>query len=132
MKLTTGILLMGMVAGTAWGQNLDLIENTKNTMKAVQKRKAMDTDAALGSSQGSAANPEVPASTQPAAPKRATSKMVALKAKTPAGHKKSQPKQQIAIENQMKPAEAKAAPTCGAPCRIRRNVNRAAPPRASE
>jgi Tfp pilus assembly protein PilP len=108
MKLTTGILLMGMVAGTAWGQNLDLIENTKNTMKAVQKKKAMDTDAALASSQGSAANPEVPASTQPAAPKRATSKMVALKAKTPAGHKKSQPKQQIAIENQKKPAEAKA------------------------
>jgi len=108
MKLTTGILLMGMVVGTAWGQNLDLIENTKNTMKAVQKKKAMDTDAALASSQGSAANPEVPASSQPAAPKRATGKTVAHKAKTPAGHKKSQPKQQIAIENQKKPAEAKA------------------------
>jgi Tfp pilus assembly protein PilP len=108
MKLTTGILLMGMVAGTAWGQNLDVIENTKNTMKAVQKKKAMDFDAALTSSQGSAANPAVPARSQPAAPKRATSKAVALKAKTPAKPKKSQTKQQIAVENQKKPAGAKA------------------------
>ena len=57
MKLTTGILFLGMVAGTAWGQNPDVIENTRNTMKAVQQKKAMDSDAALSASQGSAANP---------------------------------------------------------------------------
>ena len=122
MKLTTGILFLGMVAGTAWGQNLDVIENTKNTMKAVQQKKAMDSDAALAASQGSAANPSsakssaakpaVPASSQPvvarqASAKQASSKPAALKVKSPAGHKKSQPKQQIAIENQKKPAEAK-------------------------
>ena len=28
MKLTTGILVLGMAAGTAWGQNPDVIENT--------------------------------------------------------------------------------------------------------
>ncbi len=60
MKLTTGILFLGMVAGTAWGQNPDVIENTRNTMKAVQQKKAMDSDAALSASQGSAANPATP------------------------------------------------------------------------
>ena len=64
MKLTTGILFLGMVAGTAWGQNLDVIENTRNTMKAVQQKKAMDSDAALASSQGTAANPALPADAQ--------------------------------------------------------------------
>ena len=62
MKLTTGILFLGMVAGTAWGQNPDVIENTRNTMKAVQQKKAMDSDAALSASQGSAANPATPSS----------------------------------------------------------------------
>jgi Tfp pilus assembly protein PilP len=126
MKLTTGILFLGMVAGTAWGQNPDVIENTRNTMKAVQQKKAMDSDAALSSSQGSSANPISPrpssakagasaVSSQPAAAKQASakrvsSKPVALKAKSPAGHKKSQPKQEIAVENQKKSAEAKSQP----------------------
>ena len=39
-----------------------------------------------------------------------SSKPVALKAKSPAAHKKSQPKQEIAVENQKKPAEAKSQP----------------------
>jgi hypothetical protein len=115
MKLTTGILFLGMVAGTAWGQNPDVIENTRNTMKAVQQKKAMDSDAALSASQGSAANPATPsANQQPAAKhpvsKRVSSKPVALKAKSPAGHKKAQPKQEIAVENQKKPADTKSQP----------------------
>lgn len=117
MKLTTGILFLGMVAGTAWGQNPDVIENTRNTMKAVQQKKAMDTDAALSSSQGNAANPSVSpsqagasgrASGKPASVKVATSKMVAVKTKNSAAHKKAQPKQEIAVENQKKPVEAKS------------------------
>ncbi len=94
MKLTTGILFLGMVAGTAWGQNPDIIENTKNTMKAVQQKKAMDSDAALAASQPSAANPPAaPVSSQPAAArqassKRARSKPVALKVKNSPAHKK--------------------------------------------
>jgi Tfp pilus assembly protein PilP len=121
MKLTTGILFLGMVAGTAWGQNPDVIENTRNTMKAVQQKKAMDSDAALSASQRSSANPSAnPSSASPSAPsasnqpkvakqasRKPASKPVALKAKSSAGHKKSQPKQQIAVENQKKPAEAK-------------------------
>src|SRR5258705_6380208 len=122
MKLTTGILFLGMVAGTAWGQNPDVIENTRNTMKAVQQKKAMDSDAALSSSQESSANPTSPrpssakagasavSAAKQASAKRVSSKPVALKAKSPAGHKKSQPKQEIAGENQKKPAEAKSQP----------------------
>jgi Tfp pilus assembly protein PilP len=105
MKLTTGIVFLGMLAGNAWGQNPDVIENTRNTMKAVQQKKAMDSDAALASSQGSAVNTAAPASSHPAASKGAI-KPVALKTKSAAGHKKSEPKQQIAVENQKKPADA--------------------------
>ena len=117
MKLTTGILFLGMVAGTASGQNLDVIENTRNTMKAVQQKKAMDSDAALASSQGSTANPSsanpssansgASASAKPATANRASSKPVAHKTQSSAGHKSAQPKQQIAVENQLKPAETK-------------------------
>jgi Tfp pilus assembly protein PilP len=114
MKLTTGILFLGMVAGTAWGQNPDVIENTRNTMKAVQRKKAMDSDAALSASQGSAANPATPSANQQTAARQAVSKRVskpvALKAKNSAGHKKAQPKQEIAVENQKKPADTKSQP----------------------
>jgi hypothetical protein len=47
MKLTTGILVLGMAAATAWGQNPDVIQNTRDTMKAVQQKKAIDSNAAL-------------------------------------------------------------------------------------
>jgi Tfp pilus assembly protein PilP len=123
MKLTTGILFLGMVGGAAWGQNPDVIENTRNTMKAVQQKKAMDSDAALSASPGSSANPNAakPSSVSPSAPSassqpkvarqasgKSASQPVSLKVKGPAGHKRSQPKQQIAVENQKKPAEAKS------------------------
>ena len=111
MKLTTGIVFLGMVAGTAWGQNPDVINNTRDTLKAVQQKQAIDSNAALAASQGSAANPAT-ASCQPAAGGQAAGQQagqqaVAPKPKPVAGHKKAQPKQQIAVENQKKPAEAK-------------------------
>jgi Tfp pilus assembly protein PilP len=64
MKLTTGILIVGMALGTAWGQNPDIIENTRNTMKAVERKKEIDSNAALAAS-GSAATP-APAAAAPA------------------------------------------------------------------
>jgi Tfp pilus assembly protein PilP len=109
---------LAMVGGTAWGQNPDVIENTRNTMKAVQQKKAMDSDAALSASQESSANPSSASQSAPSAssqPKLArqgkgkpASQPVALKVKSPAGRKRSQPKQQIAVENQKKPAQAKS------------------------
>ena len=57
MKLTTGILILGMAAGSAWAQNPDIIENTRNTMKAIQQKKEIDSNAALAASQGQSAKP---------------------------------------------------------------------------
>jgi len=142
MKLTTGILCLGMAAGTAWGQNPDAIENTRNTLKAVQQKQAIDSDTALAASQGKAANPTTPADSQPASATREPGSAAKLrntstahqqapstgktthdsapskgslktppKPNTTAAHKKSQPKQQIAVEDQKKPKEAKADET---------------------
>jgi Tfp pilus assembly protein PilP len=119
MKLTTAILFLGMVAGTAWGQNPDVITNTRDTLKAVQQKQAIDSNAALAATQGGGANPATPAG-NPVSAKSATSKPVAVKsaAVKPAGakptarkvaaHKTAQPKQQIAVEDQKKPVEPKA------------------------
>jgi hypothetical protein len=65
MKLTTAILL-GMMAGSAWAQNPDMIQNTRDTMHAVEIKKELDSNAALAASQhpsGSAATTAAVAST---------------------------------------------------------------------
>ena len=108
MKLTTGILFLGMVAGTAWGQNPAVIDNTRNTLKPVQQKHAADSNAALAGSQGNAANPATPAGSQPAS--KPALKNVSAKhssGKSAAG-KKSDPKQRIAVEDQKRPKEAKS------------------------
>lgn len=131
MKLSTAILFFGMLAGSAWGQNPDIIDNTRSTLNAVQQQKTMKENEALSGPQGQTAK-QTPASGQPAAgpgrssaksgsaPKPAsaakaavpkvTSKSAAPKAKTTAavGHKQ-QPKQRIAVEDKKKPADAKKA-----------------------
>jgi hypothetical protein len=56
MKLMTAILVFGL-AGTAGAQNPDVIQDTRTTMKLVQQKKALDSDAALAASQGEAAKP---------------------------------------------------------------------------
>jgi Tfp pilus assembly protein PilP len=57
MKLTIGILVMGMAVGTALGQNTDAIDNTRDTMKALQQKQVMDQNAAMGISQTQPASP---------------------------------------------------------------------------
>jgi Tfp pilus assembly protein PilP len=89
MKLTTGIVFLAMVAGTAWGQNPAVINK----------------NGASASTQGGGANPATP--TKSAAKKTPGARSAAPKAKPVAAHPKAQPKQQIAVENQKKPAEAK-------------------------
>jgi hypothetical protein len=114
MKLTSGILFLGMVAGTAWGQNPDVIDNTRSTLNALQRKHTNDENAVLANSPGSAANPAAPVSSQPVAAKVAASKPVVKKsaakrspAKTAAA-KNSEPKQRIAVENQKTPKDAKS------------------------
>lgn len=56
MKLTIAIVAMGLAVGTAWGQNTNAIDNTRNTMKALQQKQVTDQNAALGSSQAQPGN----------------------------------------------------------------------------
>ncbi len=49
MKLTS-ILVMALAAGAAWAQTPDVIENTRSTLKAVEQKKAKDSNAALAAS----------------------------------------------------------------------------------
>jgi len=45
MKLRTGILALVVMLGTAWGQNPDIIQNTRDTLQNVQKKQAIDQNA---------------------------------------------------------------------------------------
>ncbi len=50
MKLTIAMLALGMGLGTAWAQNSDVIDNTRNTLQNVQKKQTIDQNAALAAS----------------------------------------------------------------------------------
>jgi Tfp pilus assembly protein PilP len=50
MKLITATLMLGLAAGSAWAQNPDIIENTRNTVRAVQLKQTIDINHALGAS----------------------------------------------------------------------------------
>jgi hypothetical protein len=47
IKLTTVILAMAMMAGWAWAQNPDAIDNARSIAKSLQQKQANDTNAAL-------------------------------------------------------------------------------------
>jgi hypothetical protein len=81
MKLTIGILAMGLAAGTAWGQNTDAIENTRDTLKAVQQKQVMDQNAAMGSSQAQTSSPSAQTAQSPYAAKAAGNAKIAKAAK---------------------------------------------------
>jgi hypothetical protein len=87
MKLRIAILTLGMAAGNAWAQNPQVIQNTRNTMKAVQQKQANESNAALGTAQvsgtkstGSRATPSKQAIAVQAKP---NTKAVTAKAKPP-------------------------------------------------
>jgi len=46
MKLTTGILAVGMMVGGAWAQNPDAIDNARSAVKSLQQQPASDSTAA--------------------------------------------------------------------------------------
>ncbi|MGH9529902.1 MAG: hypothetical protein ACRD2S_08310, partial [Terriglobales bacterium] len=48
MKLITALLLVGMTTGPVFGQNPNIITNTKTKLNAVQAKKTADSNAALG------------------------------------------------------------------------------------
>jgi len=92
MKLTTAMLVLGMTAGSALAQNPGLIQNTQNTMQAVQKKKEMDSNAALAPAQhsGTQATPSSGSPATGSAPRATTSAAAstkpARKAHAPAVH----------------------------------------------
>jgi Tfp pilus assembly protein PilP len=47
MRLRTVILGLGLMAGAAWAQNLDTIQNTRDTLRNVQTKQTIDQNAAL-------------------------------------------------------------------------------------
>src|SRR5579871_4344118 len=75
MKLITGILALGLMAGSAAAQNPDIIQDTRDTLRNVQAKQTLDQNAVLAASgqQGSA-----PAATpaKPAAPTAPATKPV--------------------------------------------------------
>jgi hypothetical protein len=56
MKLTTAILVAGLMTGGLWAQNPNIINNVQSTMQTVQQKKTDDSNAALGIS-GTPAKP---------------------------------------------------------------------------
>ncbi|PYX17861.1 MAG: hypothetical protein DMG87_15375, partial [Acidobacteria bacterium] len=104
MKLMTAILLLGF-CGAAWAQNPDVIQDTRTTMKLVQQKKALDSDAALAASQPNASKP-APSQPAKAAPAKAspTSKPVTALPPVP----------KPANANKQVPAKANAGKTPGA------------------
>jgi Tfp pilus assembly protein PilP len=112
MKLTS-ILVLVLATGAAWAQNPDLIQNTRNTLQAVEQKKANDSNAALAASQG---QPAASTTSVPAAKPTKTSPAAAPAAKpaktgptTAAGVKSA--KTTPVVAPVVKPAQASTAAT---------------------
>ena len=67
MKLTTGIVAMAMMAGVAFGQSPDAIDNARSTVKSLQQQQASGTKPAPGAP-APAVKPAVIPAAKPAAP----------------------------------------------------------------
>jgi Tfp pilus assembly protein PilP len=67
MKLTTGILAVGLMTGGLWAQNPNIINKVQDTMNGVEQQKTADSNAALGITSASPAQPAAkPAAGAPA------------------------------------------------------------------
>ncbi len=89
MKLTSGILSLGLMLGSAWAQNPDVIQNTRDTLQNIEKKQTIDQNYALtaagqataaGSTQGSASakpTPSKPATATPAAAQKSAASQAA-------------------------------------------------------
>jgi len=111
MKLTTAILVLGMASGTALGQNPDVIQDTRDTMHALQQKQRNDSNAALNGNSAPAQNTAAgqaqttrPATHAAPAPRIAVKQEPFRKANPKARitARKRAPKENVAVEN--KPA----------------------------
>ncbi len=110
-RLAAGILALGLAAGAAWGQNPDLIQSTHDTMKALQKKQQIDSDAALGNTAKASSQPtHAPVATGDGAKaengrpfSRKAAKQAAHSAKVVASRRSAKHKTSIAVASE-KPA----------------------------
>lgn len=118
MKLTTGILAVGLMTGGLWAQNPNIINNVQGTMNAVQQQKTNDSNAALGitntpSTKPAPGAPAKPGTVQPVAAPAHTApapvKTAAAPAKTAAAPVKITPA----------PVKTAAAPVKTAPAPLK-------------
>ena len=111
MTLRIGILMLGVMVTGAVAQNPDVIDNTRSTLQAVEKKETIDQNAALATQQPAAPQPatadQPPASKMsgPAAgARRSTAKpaprrtKVAVSARAKSAHPKPQAKPVIATK----------------------------------
>ncbi|HXZ33031.1 MAG TPA: hypothetical protein VEH30_12190 [Terriglobales bacterium] len=87
MKLKILILALIVMLGTAWAQNPDVIQDTRSTLQNVQKKQAIDQNAAL-SATGQATTP-APVNQSAASAKPAPSKPATNSAAAPAPQSQS-------------------------------------------
>jgi len=110
MKLITGILIFGMSTVSSLAQNPEIIQNTRNQLKAVERKKTADSNAVLESTQASPAttasspSPFVRPASKPSV--KAMARVVGVKSTGSKG-KQAQLKQRIAVEDKKKPVDAK-------------------------
>ena len=71
MKLTTGIVALALIAGTAWAQNPAIIQNTKDALNGAQQKQAAASKAALQGTTPAKPSGAVPAKSSAATPAKA-------------------------------------------------------------
>ncbi len=108
MKLTTTILVAGLMTSGAWAQNPNIINNVQSTMNTVQQKKTNDSNEALGISSAPsskpAAKPAAGAPGKPVASQTTSSQAAAAPVKAPAPVKKSA----VAVTGATKPSTTAA------------------------
>jgi len=97
IKLATGILALGLAAGSAWAQNPNLIQSTHDTMTSLHNQQQAASDAALGDTAKASAQPPAAPShngtaTETAAGHSARLRVVAQK-------KSAKSKPQVTVDN---------------------------------
>jgi Tfp pilus assembly protein PilP len=120
MKLTTSILAIAVMAGAAWAQNPDAIDNARSVAKSLQQKQANDTNAALDAAgvpakpaagqataqpTGQSPAPAASAMSKPAAKTSATGKNAPVKVAAQPKSKAAK-KVKIAAAPEVKPAVA--------------------------
>jgi Tfp pilus assembly protein PilP len=114
MKLTTGMVALALLAGTAWAQNPAIIQNTKDALNAAQQKQTAASNAALQGTTPSKPSGAVPAKSSAAGPAKAPG-IVPAKAAVQSGPVKPQVapvKAATAPAKSVAPAKATApAPT---------------------